>query len=312
MLTGPAIVEVPTTTVVIPGGTTGTVDALGNLTIRPAPVTAGTAAPVTPVTPVHRWERVMTMFIPGSEVFSSRPVDPDELQRSLPSILQTHTVSQEQVDGLDPLTYEVIRHRLWMVTDEMGEALKRMSGSIVVTDANDFNFAIMDEIGDMRAARPLQRGACGRARSRRSTGRSRIAPKTPASRRATCSCAMTPGSAAGCIRTTSRSIAAGLLGGQALRLDRAPSSHQLDLGGVAPGQLDAAAPDVFWESLPTPPVKIVRGDRSSAMSRTSICAAHASRGWSRSTCARKIGANNSPENAPHAVRASTAPTPSRP
>jgi N-methylhydantoinase A len=35
LLTGPAIVEVPTTTVVIPGGTTATVDALGNLTIRP-------------------------------------------------------------------------------------------------------------------------------------------------------------------------------------------------------------------------------------------------------------------------------------
>ena len=89
----------------------------------------------------------MTMFIPGSEVFSSRPVDPDELQRSLPSTLQTHTVRQEQVDGLDPLTYEVIRHRLWSVTDEMGEALKRMSGSPIVTDANDFDFAISDELG---------------------------------------------------------------------------------------------------------------------------------------------------------------------
>jgi N-methylhydantoinase A len=42
VLTGPAIVEVPTTTVVVPGGTTATVDTLGNLTIRPAvtPVTA--------------------------------------------------------------------------------------------------------------------------------------------------------------------------------------------------------------------------------------------------------------------------------
>ncbi len=44
MINGPAIIEVPTTTVVVPGGTTGTVDVLGNLTIRPAPVTAGTAA----------------------------------------------------------------------------------------------------------------------------------------------------------------------------------------------------------------------------------------------------------------------------
>ena len=37
VLTGPAIVEVPTTTVVVPAGTTGTVDHLGNLTIRSTP-----------------------------------------------------------------------------------------------------------------------------------------------------------------------------------------------------------------------------------------------------------------------------------
>jgi N-methylhydantoinase A len=36
VLTGPAIVEVPTTTVVVPAGHTGTVDRLGNLTIRGA------------------------------------------------------------------------------------------------------------------------------------------------------------------------------------------------------------------------------------------------------------------------------------
>ncbi len=41
VLTGPAIVEVPTTTVVIPAGTRGTVDQLGNLTIA---ATAGTTA----------------------------------------------------------------------------------------------------------------------------------------------------------------------------------------------------------------------------------------------------------------------------
>src|SRR4029077_20760699 len=92
-------------------------------------------------------ERVMTMFIPGSEIFSSRPIDPEELRRSLPTRLETHTVRSEKVDELDPLTYEVVRHRLWSVTDEMGEALKRMSGSPIVTDANDFDFAICDELG---------------------------------------------------------------------------------------------------------------------------------------------------------------------
>jgi N-methylhydantoinase B len=87
----------------------------------------------------------MTMLIPGSEVFSSRPVDPEELRRSLPTGLMTHSVRAEKVGALDPLTCEVVRHRLWSVTDEMGEALKRMSGSPIVTDANDFDFAICDD-----------------------------------------------------------------------------------------------------------------------------------------------------------------------
>ena len=44
----------------------------------------------------------MSMPIPGSEQFSSRPVDPDELARSLPSTLDVHTVSQEQGDAHAP------------------------------------------------------------------------------------------------------------------------------------------------------------------------------------------------------------------
>jgi N-methylhydantoinase A len=49
VLAGPAVIEVPTTTVVVPAGASGTVDHLGNLIIRTgAPVlsaaTAGSAS----------------------------------------------------------------------------------------------------------------------------------------------------------------------------------------------------------------------------------------------------------------------------
>ena len=40
----------------------------------------------------------MTAPIPGSEVFSSRPIDVDALARSLPPSLPVHTVTQEQID----------------------------------------------------------------------------------------------------------------------------------------------------------------------------------------------------------------------
>ena len=88
----------------------------------------------------------MAFPVPGSEMFTSRPIDPDTFRAELPPTLAVHDVTQEQIDALDPLTYEVVRHRLWSVTDEMGEALKRMSGSPIVIDANDFDFAISDEL----------------------------------------------------------------------------------------------------------------------------------------------------------------------
>src|ERR1700737_3148039 len=89
----------------------------------------------------------MAMRILGSERYTSRPIDPAEFVHELPDSLALHTAAPEAADGLAPLTYEVVRHRLWSVTDEMGEALKRMSGSPIVTDANDFDFTINDEVG---------------------------------------------------------------------------------------------------------------------------------------------------------------------
>lgn len=40
---------------------------------------------------------------------------------------------------VDPITFEVVRHKLQAITEEQGITLKRVSGSPVVTDATDFN-----------------------------------------------------------------------------------------------------------------------------------------------------------------------------
>src|SRR5579875_1262551 len=91
----------------------------------------------------------MIQTIAGSEKFAYRPSPRAEILKRVPKHLGLHTVAPEQVAKIDPLTYEVIRQRLWAIIEEMGEALKRMSGSVVVTDCNDFDAAIMDEVGDV-------------------------------------------------------------------------------------------------------------------------------------------------------------------
>ena len=72
--------------------------------------------------------------VAGSEKFANllaSPLDPSEIAGRLP----VHTIDDSAV--VDPLTYEIVRHRLAAITEEMGEAIKRMSGSVVVTDAVD-------------------------------------------------------------------------------------------------------------------------------------------------------------------------------
>ena len=183
--TGPAVIEVPTTTVVVPARH------------APARSTASATSPSSPVRSPpddHADPRLRAVQQPAGRART-------QLASAIPASLPLHTVTQEQIDGLDPLTYEVIRHRLWSVTDEMGEALKRMSGSPIVTDANDFDFAIGDELGQevqVGLYNTMLVGAVDLA----IYWTLRTAPPTPASPRATCSCATTPGSAAACTRTT--------------------------------------------------------------------------------------------------------------
>ncbi|HWA80822.1 MAG TPA: hydantoinase B/oxoprolinase family protein [Acetobacteraceae bacterium] len=49
------------------------------------------------------------------------------------------STSRPEETAIDPITFEVIRHKLQAITEEQGLTLKRVSGSPVVTEATDFN-----------------------------------------------------------------------------------------------------------------------------------------------------------------------------
>lgn len=55
------------------------------------------------------------------------------------------------VRDLDPITYEVIRHRIQRIDEEQANAIARVSGSQVVTAAQDFNVVVADEVGNVVA-----------------------------------------------------------------------------------------------------------------------------------------------------------------
>lgn len=194
--------------------------------------------------------------VPGSEVFNSRLLPREELVEGISPKLSIHSVREEAVEAVDPLTYEVARHRIWAITDMMGEALKRMSGSLVVTDCNDFDVAITDEYGDvvqvglfnteLVAATDLAIKWILRNRS-----------ENPGIEEGDMFLVNDPWVGGG-IHQNDVALLAPLFHEGKLFAWTAAVAHQADLGGVSPGSWTPRAEDVFWESLPTPPVKIVK------------------------------------------------------
>jgi N-methylhydantoinase B len=55
------------------------------------------------------------------------------------------------VEGVDPVTFQIIKHRLTQVVDEAVEALKRVSGSPNTNEAHDLMVSLYTEEGDLLA-----------------------------------------------------------------------------------------------------------------------------------------------------------------
>jgi len=192
--------------------------------------------------------------VPGSEVFASKGLTPRaEVVSALPTELALHELRQNAADDLDPLTYEVIRHRLWATTERMGQALNRMSGSLVVTDCNDIGVAITDEVGDIVQIGPYAltlATSVDLAIKWILTHRNEIR----AGDMFLCNDPWVGGAA----HQNDVAIIAPIFHDGRLFAWTAAMAHQIDLGGASPGSWSPQAQDVFMESLPTPPVRIVR------------------------------------------------------
>jgi N-methylhydantoinase B len=58
-------------------------------------------------------------------------------------------LATDGVPSVDPVTYEIVRHRLWGVADEMATTLIRTAGSHSITDVNDFLVAVFTAGGEI-------------------------------------------------------------------------------------------------------------------------------------------------------------------
>ncbi len=50
---------------------------------------------------------------------------------------------------IDPITFEVVKHRLWQINDEQGLAIKTISASPIVVEGNDYNVGLFTEDAEL-------------------------------------------------------------------------------------------------------------------------------------------------------------------
>ncbi|MCS7476785.1 hydantoinase B/oxoprolinase family protein [Umezawaea endophytica] len=198
----------------------------------------------------------MRTTIPGSEAFTSRPVPREELLEQISPDLVLHRVDDRRVDDVSALTYEVVRHRLWAITQEMGETLRRMSGSHVVTESNDYNFSICDEIGDQVQVGTYNIGLIG-SMDLAIFWTLRNRSDNPGIAEGDMFLCNDPWIGGGLHQNDAAVLAPIFHEGKLFGWTTA-IAHQVDLGGSRPGSFSPSAQDVFGEAVPTPPIKVVR------------------------------------------------------
>ena len=55
-------------------------------------------------------------------------------------------------ETIDPITFEVLKHRLWQINDEQSVAIKTISASPIVVEGNDFNAGLFTADGQVVVA----------------------------------------------------------------------------------------------------------------------------------------------------------------
>jgi N-methylhydantoinase B len=168
------------------------------------------------------------------------------------------TLHREWTDKIDPITYEVIRHNLWNINEELGMTIQRISGSPVAMYAFDLNSSIFTEDGEFIYYGPYQLYM---------SGVSDVQVKWTLEHRS-----KNPG-----IHEDDMFLSNDPWVGAAHQMDVTLLTpvfhegklfcwitnvlHQYDVGGITPGSFCPNARDSFDEGILIPPVKIVeRGD----------------------------------------------------
>jgi N-methylhydantoinase B len=167
-------------------------------------------------------------------------------------------VAEPQTTELDPITFEVIRHRLLAITDEQVATLSQISGSPLVTEATDFNVGLY--LADGAAV------AMGRTILFHAASIARVVGYVIDD------CSEDPGIAPGDMFVVNNpwkgaqhamdvGVVAPIFHAGELVAWSGAMCHMLDVGGLRPSSFCIGATEMYQEGLQLPPMKIVEHGR---------------------------------------------------
>ncbi|GAB2857693.1 hydantoinase B/oxoprolinase family protein [Actinocorallia aurea] len=158
--------------------------------------------------------------------------------------------------AIDPITFEVIRHRLLAITDEQGATLAAISGSTHVVEASDYNVGLYLPDGSVAA---MGRTILSHASSMAAITRSVIEDCTD-------SPGINPGDMfivndpwKGTVHAQDVGLIAPIFFEGELLAWTGAMCHMVDVGGMTPGSFCIDATDSYQEGLQMPPTKLVDG-----------------------------------------------------
>jgi N-methylhydantoinase B len=188
-----------------------------------------------------KWDGIQNSYLPPAEPV----ISPD---------LKLHT----DADEVDPFLYEVLRHNLWNINDEIGTILVKVSGSPIAYTAEDFSTAIFMENGEY-----IYTGH----RNQMISGTIDLMVRwvlehrsdDPGIREGDMFLGNDPW--VGSSHQQDVILMCPVFWEGALFCWVACALHQYDIGGSTPGGFCPDATDVYMEAVSIPPIKIVEGDQ---------------------------------------------------
>jgi len=192
------------------------------------------------------------MTIPGSDRYESHAKLREQLE--IDPNLPLFTVPEGTV--IDPVSYAVISNKLSQINDESSATTKKVSGSVIVTEAYDFNTALTDPRGDVFGLGPFL-SIHGTAVQRLIQWTLENRSSNPGIRDGDAFLVNDPW--VGSAHQNDTALLRPIFVDGKLFAWTATTLHFLDLGGKYPSSFIPDATDVFSESLPIPPIKYIEG-----------------------------------------------------